>query len=150
MMPINNATLQTVEIQSGSTVTVSAAYKERLGPFQAIGRINSMFSKKVEVTDIFDILDKVSKSAYSLFNQIKNNRNPTTNIACLPKESLSKSQRVMYNKRLKELKNFNLIKKAVTIDKREPIKKNSFMINPRLIKCPDNQDKALSMWEILK
>ena len=149
-MPTDNATLKSIEIKDDECLKISIKPKKSLGSFQAIGRITSMYSKKPEPTDIFDLLNKVSKTAYDLFNQIKNNRDPENNIAFLPIKELTKSQSVMQNKRLKELKDQGIIKKAKTIDKTKPIKKGSYMINPGLIMCPANQDAAEAVWNLLK
>ena len=116
--------------------------------FQAIGEINSMYENKKE-DDIFRRLRKVSKPAYELFDDLKEARNPVTNIAFIDIPDLTVSQKTMRSARLKELKNQGIIKKAKTFDLRDPIKKGSYMINPKLIMCPADQEAAEAVWGLL-
>ena len=148
-MPQIQSNINILEIK-GKRLIVSETHKEKLGKFQAIGRINSMYSKKETNLDIFNLLDQVSKPAYSLFNQLKSNRNPTNNISFIKTSQMNKSQKTMFSSRILELKKQNIIKKAFTIDRTKPIQKGSYIINPNLILCPGHQEEALRIWDYLK
>lgn len=104
---------------------------------------------KPEKTDIFDALNSVSKSAYSVFNDIKNNRTWWNNTAHVDMKGMTVSQKVMLRDRLKELKNADIIRKARSISELDNIKKGSFMINPHLLKCNEHQKTAIATWELL-
>ena len=107
-----------------------------------------MFTGKQEKYDIFDALDKVNKGAYSLFNQLKNNRNPYTcrTVMPIPKGETA-SQKTSRNRWARELVKIGIIKKVKTSP---TIPKNSWMINPEFIKSKDNQTLALHEWVMLK
>ena len=140
-------------------VSFSRKRKEKLDNFHPIGRINSMYSDE-ERHDIFDALAIVSKPAYSLFNQLKNNRNPEDNLTYIfQKLTMTKSEKVMQATRIKELKGINVICKVKQKNKRlyinpasvNLIKNNPvvYMINPGYIKCPGNQQAAEAIWKLL-
>ncbi len=134
----------------GTQFKISEMPKSSLGAFQAIGRINHMGTKhKPEKTDIFDALNNVSKSAYSVFNDIKNNRIWWNNTAHVDMVGMTASQKVMLRDRLKELKNADIIRKARTISELDKIRKGSFMINPHLLKCGAHQETAKAIWNLL-
>lgn len=117
--------------------------KKSIGHFQAIGRLGGM-------NDIFKKLRLVSKPAFELFDDLKDTRDYKNNICFLDIADLSTSKLKMHRSRIKELKDAGIIRKAKTVDKRSPVKKGSFMINPALIKCTYDIDGTQAMWELLK
>ena len=135
----------------GRNFRISELSEGDLGEFQAIGRINHMGTKhEQEKLDIFDALNKVSKSAYSVFNDIKNNRTWYTNIAFVSMEDMTESQKVMLRSRLKELRDADIIRKARTTNERYKVKRGSYMINPYLLKCYRHQEEVEAVWRLLK
>ena len=123
--------------------------KSNINNFQAIGWITNMQHNN-NSTDIFKQLRKVSKSAYNLFDDLKDTRNPENNVCRIDVSELSASQLKMYRTRIKELIKAGIIKKAVTMKKTNKIKKGSFMLNPNFIKNFEHQDFLLEYWEFLK
>ena len=116
--------------------------KKAIGEFQAIGRLHGM-------NDIFNALCSVSKSAFLLFNDLKETRDYRNNLCYIDTSGYTNSQRTLYQKRIKELKDANIIKKAKTIDLKHPVKKGSFMINPHFIKCVYDPEGSEANWDIL-
>ena len=142
---------KTVQFLRDEEIVTRVQKKKSLGNFQAIGRINNMYDKSNETTDIFKQLRKVSKPAFELFDDLKENRNPHNNLCFIDTSKLTKSQLVMHTSRLKELKQVGLIKKAKTIDLRDPVKKGSFMINPGCLRPNvNNYEELEAMWRLLK
>lgn len=117
-------------------------YKKNIGDFQAIGRLGGM-------DDIFKRLRKVSKSAFDLFDDLKDTRDYRNNLCFLDSSKLTNSQKTMRQSRIKELRNAGLILKAKTIDKLQPVKKGTYMINPNLIKCTYDPEGSIKMWKYL-
>ena len=76
--------------------------------------------------DILHQLIKISKSAFILFVNLKDNRDKDTNICKVNPTVLSASKLKMFRNRLRELKKAGLIKK---------VKANIFIINPNYVKC---------------
>lgn len=108
--------------------------------------------------DIFDLLDRVSKGAFTVFNNLKFHRNETNNITkFVPEDALSKTDKEVLSRRIRELKNVGLIrslKKEIpeqdsdrVYQFRDP--RRVFIINPDLIKCTGN-DEAMYLWEQCK
>ena len=85
--------------QDNQAIKVVAAPKNNLGYFQAIGVVADMHNKN-QKTDIFTQLCKLSKPAFTLFNDLKNNRDPYTNLARLPVKKRTRSQQAMFYKRI--------------------------------------------------
>jgi len=109
-----------------------------------------MYDKEPLKTDIFKRLCTVSKPAFELFDSLKDTRDPYTNICYLPVKGLSRSQLTMFRSRIKELKDAGIIRKAQTIDRRKPIKKGSYMLNPELLKCAYDPEGSEATWNLLK
>ena len=122
--------------------------KTKCANFQAIGWITTM-NYNNDKTDIFKQLRKVSKSAYDLFDDLKDTRNPNNNICRLDTSHLNTSQLKMFRSRIKELKDVHLIKKAKTTNKCDPVQKGSYMINPTFIQCPYDQVTVKAIWNLL-
>lgn len=104
--------------------------------------------------DVFDLLDKVSKGAFSVFNNLKFNRSEENNITRYESpEEMSKTDREVLSRRLKELKDVGLI---CSVKKQIPMQngfqaytfhdpRRTFIINPTLIRCA-NHDEAMYLW----
>jgi hypothetical protein len=130
--------INTVEIHSSEEITINKRYKNNFGKFQAIGEINCMYTKdKEKKTDIFNIIAQMSKPAIILFNELKNNRAPETNITTYSTKIMTNREKALHRLRIRELKKFNLIKKIKTYNRFEPIPADSWIINPAFIKCSE-------------
>lgn len=123
--------------------------KTNLYPFQAIGRINSMKNNN-EKNDIFKHLRKVNKAAFDLFDDLKDNRDPVSNICIIDTTKMTISQKRMFQSRIRELKKANIIRKVKKVCGILLVTKNSFMLNPYLIKCPKNVEGTETIWNLLK
>ena len=104
--------------------------------------------------DVFDRLDKVSKGAFSVFNNLKFNRCEDNNITkFVPDGEMNKTDKESLSRRLKELKSVDLIRnvKKMIQDQsthrafafKEP--RSTFIINPEMIRCTQN-DEAEYLW----
>lgn len=124
--------------------------KEDFGKFQPIGALDNMYTlaRDPSPTDIFGLLRNVSKSAYVLFDDIKRHRNPTNNLATYVPSRQTKSQVVMFNKHLRELKEQHILIVAKTTDVTKPVPKHTYLINPVLLKCSE-VTAAEAMWDAL-
>lgn len=111
---------------------------DSLGTFQAIGKINHMHTIKHTTTDVFDLLDGVSKSIYSLFNSIKNKRDPLNNLAYINYPT-DKNEMKVFSRHIVVLKKRTILKR---------VSKGIFIINPFLIK-PVEYKSAITLWESL-
>jgi len=105
--------------------------------------------------DIFDLLDQVSKGAFSVFNNLKYNREESNNISrysCT--EEMSKTEKEVLSRRLSELKKVDLIrtlKKDIPMEGSEHVyhfhdPRKVFIINPTMIRCLDHKE-AMYLWE---
>lgn len=122
-------------------------------PFSAIGPLTNK-EKRTMAPDVFDRLDQVSKAAFTVFNNLKYNRAVQNNLTkYVPEDgSLSKTQKETLSRKLKELKDVDIIRQT----KREMIDpdgvrvirfpKGTFIINPELIRCLDHNE-AESLWK---
>lgn len=130
--------IDTVEIHSGEEVTINKKYKNNFGRFQAIGEINCMYTKsKEKKTDIFNVIAQMSKPAIILFNELKNNRAPETNVTTYSTKAMTDKEKALHRLRIRELKKFNLVKRIKTYNRFEPIPADSWIINPVFIKCTE-------------
>ena len=133
------------------------AFNRIVGPFSAIGPLTNRKRQRgnMQAQDIFDILDKVSKGAFSVFNNLKFNRDEETNLtqyAC--PEEMTKTDKEVLSRRLRELKDVDLIrslKKEIPIPGSNQIyhfqdPRKSFIINPNLIRCSKHAE-ALHLWQ---
>jgi hypothetical protein len=128
------------------------AGKKIHGQFSAISPLtNKRFTRNM-VEDVFDLLDKVSKPAFSVFNNLKYNRsveNNTTRYSI--EEEMTKTQKETHSRKLAELRSVGLIRmiKGPVIDlgqdRTYTMKKGTFIINPEMIRCT-NHDEAVSLW----
>lgn len=118
-----------------------------LNKFQPIGKISNKYIKELS-TDIFGLLRKVTKTAYDLFDDLKQERDPETNIAYLPFVSKTTVLQRKRNRYLQELKELNIVKKLKVTPLSPVVQKSTYMINPNLIMC-FNQTEAIALWNIL-
>lgn len=102
--------------------------------------------------DVFDLLDKVSKGAFSVFNNLKYNRSEEDNVTQYVGDEMNKTERESLSRRLKELKDVGLIRRVKKELKsgggkvytfKDP--RNTFIINPEMIRCQDH-DEAEHLW----
>ncbi|RLB94160.1 MAG: hypothetical protein DRH26_01990 [Deltaproteobacteria bacterium] len=122
-----------------------------VAPFTNIKRRNK--SMNVDVFDLLDLLEKVSKGAFSVFNNLKFNRSEDNNISkYTPEELMNKTEKESLSRRLKELKDVGLIRRvrkhipyinnhSFTFD--DP--RNTYIINPEILRCT-NHDEAEHLW----
>lgn len=127
-----------------------------VGNFSAISSLtNKKRNNKAMSQDIFDLLDQVSKGAFSVFNNLKYNRSEVNNVtkyACAGE--MSKTEKEVLSRRLRELKNVGLIctmKKEIPLLGTDQVFKfkdprKVFMINPIMIRCT-NHDEAVYLWD---
>ena len=121
-------------------------------PFSAVGKLTSDGQEK---TDIFDLLDQVSKGAFSLFTALKRCRNVNNNLVYYSTKDWSKTQKETFSRRLRELRKYNIVRIArarmVGHDFQRPYvcKRQTYMINPDLLKCWEYEDAAL-LWSQCK
>lgn len=130
-----------------------------IGRFSAIGPITNAKHRNrrgIMQVDVFDLLDQVSKGAFSVFNNLKLNRSEDNNVGLhVPEEELSKTDRESVSRRLRELKDVGLIRgmKKHIDDMSDPTRKyefkdwrKTFIINPQMIRC-NNHDEAVYLWD---
>ena len=121
-------------------------------PFSAVGELTSDRQKK---TDIFDLLDQVSKGAFSLFTALKRCRNVNNNLVKYSTKDWSKTQKETFSRRLRELRKYNIVKIArarmygLGPNQQYVCKRQTYMINPDLLKCWDFDDADL-LWSQCK
>lgn len=121
-------------------------------PFSAVGELTSDGQKK---TDIFDLLGQVSKGAFSVFIALKRHRNKNNNLVYYPTKDRSKTQRETFSRRIRELRKHSIVRIArARMDGQDPMqqyvcKRQTYMINPDLLKCWDFDD-ADELWSQCK
>jgi hypothetical protein len=104
--------------------------------------------------DIFDLLDSVSKGAFTVFNNLKFNRSEDNNLTKYHQEEMSKTDREVLSRRIKELKDIGLIrslKKEIPATKSYQVyrfqdPRKIFIINPNMIRCT-NHEEATYLWD---
>ena len=128
-----------------------------IGPFSAIGPLTNRKRQRgiMHTQDIFDVLDQVSKGAFSVFNNLKFNRDEENNLTRYeyPGE-MSKTDKEVLSRRLRELKDVDVIrslKKEIPIPGSDQLyrfqdPRKSFIINPNLIRCSKHAE-ALHLWQ---
>jgi predicted transcriptional regulator len=122
-------------------------------PFSAISSLtNRKRKRKTMQKDIFDLLDQVSKGAFSVFNNLKFNRSEEDNLTAYVGEEMNKTDKESLSRRLKELKDVGLIRRvkkelhgkgAKVYTFKDP--RNTFIINPDMIRC-HNHNEAEALW----
>lgn len=104
--------------------------------------------------DIFDLLDQVSKGAFSVFNNLKFNRSEDNNITKYSYEEMSKTDKEVLSRRIKELKDVGLVramKKEIPATNVNQVyrfqdPRKVFIINPNMIRCT-NHEEAVHIWD---
>jgi len=146
----NDGKLYNIYMGKGQYLKAMQVPKYDFGIFQAIGGVNNVYNttKKPVSTDIFTRISRMSKSAILLFEELKNNRYPENNLCTYALDNPTRSQQVMFNKYIAEMKKQDIIVKAITLNALKPVPKNTYMFNPHLIKCYEQQEAELT-WKIL-
>lgn len=105
--------------------------------------------------DIFDRLDKVSKGAFSVFRDLKYNRDVETNMTRIEEDDMTRTQKETLSRRLKELKDIDVIRKVsgplIDTDGERifRVQAGTHIINPELIRCLEH-NTAEHYWEQCK
>lgn len=135
-------------------VIVRHRKKRITGTFAAIGELTTMKTREKKA-DIFDKLGDVSKGAYHVFVELKCRRDPENNLAHYPTTHWTSSQRQQFSRYLKELRAVNIVRVALRqMETRDPqvlfvSKKQTYMLNPDLLKCWNYEEAAL-LWDQCK
>jgi hypothetical protein len=128
-------------------------------PFSAVApftnRKRRSKNMNVEVFDLLDLLEKVSKGAFCVFNNLKYNRLEDNNITqYVATEELNKTDKESLSRRLKELRDVDLIRRV-----RKHIQfpdhraftfaeyRTTFIINPEMLRCR-HHDEAAYLWNV--
>ncbi|GAA0685384.1 hypothetical protein GCM10009104_08700 [Marinobacterium maritimum] len=134
-----------ISIPSGFRGTIEQRPKGELGQFQAIGILrDSPFGPP----DVFDVLEKTSKGAFKLFNQIKLHYDRKTGLARLPKPYETKGEQVVFSRYISELNRNDLVRKVKSRKTADGTEELVFMINPSFIKCFEFK-RAKALWDSL-
>lgn len=137
-----------IDLKANEVVRNRKYRRENYSPFSMIGVIRDMRNRDREPIDIFEILEKVSKKAFSVFNEVKLNRDPATNMCHFPINHLPRSAQVSIRTALGELYKAEILRKAKTINLLNPLPRQTYMINPYMIKCWDYEE-AKEIWKLL-
>jgi hypothetical protein len=138
-----------------SEVLVKKKLNRMRTPFSVIGLMTHVTRKDMK-EDVFDLLDKVSKKAFSVFNNLKYNRNLTNNTCgYVPTEEMDKTDKETLSRNLTELKSVGLIrsigKKVIPHKGNDDLVykftnyRKTYIINPEYIRCRDH-DEAEYIW----
>ena len=126
-----------------------------IGQFSAISPLTNRNRMRGSMQqDIFDLLDSVSKGAFTVFNNLKFNRSEDNNLTKYHQEEMSKTDREVLSRRIKELKDIGLIrslKKEIPATKSYQVyrfqdPRKIFIINPNMIRCT-NHEEATYLWD---
>lgn len=138
-----------------SEVVVRRKLNRLRAPFSVIGPMTNAKVKNMK-EDVFDLLDKVSKRAFSVFNNLKYNRSLTNNVCSyVVTEEMDKTDKETLSRNFTELRSVGLIRKIKNQfipHKNDPALKYHFpnfrkmyVINPEMIRCRDH-DEAEYLW----
>jgi len=139
---------QLVDLKANEIIRTRNYRREDYSPFSMIGVLRDMNNKDTQLPDILDILEKVPKGAFSLFNELKLRRDPGTNMCHYPTTHLSQVEQVSIRRAFGELYKAGILRRAKTVDILNPTPKQTYMINPHIIKCWEYK-KALEIWQYL-
>jgi len=127
------------------------------GQFSAISVLtNKKRAKNNMDPDIFDLLDNVSKGAFSVFNNLKYNRSEDNNITKYHSDKeMNKTEKEVLSRRIRELKDVGVIcamKKEISVPGSYQVfrfkdPRKVFIINPIMIRC-NNHDEASYLWSM--
>jgi hypothetical protein len=140
-----------------SEVVIRKKLNRMRAPFSVIGPMTNVRVKDMK-EDVFDLLDRVSKKAFSVFNNLKYNRSLVNNVCnYVATTEMDKTDKETLSRNIAELKSIGLIRsiKCQFIPvKDSPNKMHQFtdyrrtyVINPELIRCRDH-DEAEYLWDI--
>jgi len=143
-----------------SEVVVRKKLNRMRTPFSVIGPMTHVTRKGMIKEDVFDLLDKVSKRAFSVFNNLKYNRNLTNNTCVyVATEEMDKTDKETLSRNLAELKSVGLIRgiKCQFIPHMDDTSlmhcfnnfRKTYVINPDYIRCRDH-DEAEHIWNYCK
>jgi hypothetical protein len=138
-----------------SEVIVRKKLNRLRAPFSVIGPMTNAKVKNMK-EDVFDLLDKVSRKAFSVFNNLKYNRSLTNNICnYVVTVEMDKTDKETLSRNLTELRSVGLIRKIKSQfipHKDDPGLMHQFsdfrktyIINPEMIRCRDH-DEAEHLW----
>ena len=156
-MEIKNDKQQSVSFDGRiSEVVVRGKSSNRIvGQFSAISPLtNKKRMRGFMQQDIFDLLDSVSKGAFTVFNNLKFNRSEDNNLTQYCQEEMSKTDKEVLSRRIKELKDVGLIrsmKKEIPATQSNQVyrfldPRKVFIINPNMIRCT-NHEEATYLWD---
>ena len=141
-----------------SEVIVRKKHNNKLRtPFSAVSSLtNKKRARQAMAPDVFDLLDNVSKGAFSVFNNLKFNRDEGNNLTKFDSEgTMSTYDKESLSRKLKELRDVGLIrnvKKQLQADFTDVNRvyvfqdpRRTFIINPDMIRCT-NHDEAEYLW----
>jgi hypothetical protein len=149
---INRETI-TVDLKNNEVLIRKKTVRSIRTPFSAVSALtNKKRQRRVTQMDVFDLLDKVSKGSFSVFNNLKFNRSEEDNITQYAGDELNKTEKESLSRRLKELKDVDLIRRVKKELKSSSGKiytfkdpRNTFIINPDMIRC-NNHNEAEYLW----
>lgn len=119
--------------------------KEDFGRFQAISVLTTLSNEQSTDLDIFDRLALVSKPANRLFIELKKRRDFNNSLVIYDPACPSKSAKVLFSRWLSSLKQQEIVKKVPVSNNYIKVRKHTYMLNPRLIKCKNYSDAVL-LW----
>jgi hypothetical protein len=138
-----------------SEVLVRKKLNRLRAPFSVIGPMTNVKVKNMK-DDVFDLLDKVSRKSFSVFNNLKYNRSLTNNVCnYVATVEMDKTDKETLSRNLAELKSVGLIR--VVTKQFIPHKddralmhqftdfRKTYVINPEYIRCRDH-DEAEYLW----
>lgn len=142
-----------------SEVLVRKKLNRLRAPFSVIGPMTNAKVKNMK-EDVFDLLDKVSKRAFSVFNNLKYNRSLTNNVCnYVVTEEMDKTDKETLSRNFTELRSVGLIRKIKCQFIPHKDKSNlmhqfsnfrkTYIINPEMIRCRDH-DEAEYLWDYCK
>lgn len=138
-----------------SEVLVRKKLNRLRAPFSVIGLMTHVTRKDMK-EDVFDLLDKVSRKAFSVFNNLKYNRSLTNNVCnYVPTTEMDKTDKETLSRNIAELKSIGLIRsissKTIPHQKSDKLMyhfnnfRKTYIINPEYIRCRDH-DEAEYLW----
>lgn len=139
-----------------SEVLVRKKLNRLRAPFSVIGPMTNVKVKTMG-EDVFDLLDKVSKRAFSVFNNLKYNRSLTNNVCSyVAYGEMDKTDKETLSRNIAELKSVGLIRgitcKLIPHKNDDKLKyhfenfRKAYIINPEMIRCRYH-DEAEYLWK---
>ncbi len=138
----------TLQAPMGHTWKAVDDRPDDFGPFQAVSVLTTSSNQLFTDLDIFDRLALVSKPAMRLFIELKKERDFKSSLVIYNPGCATKSAKVLFSRRLSELKRQNIVKKIPISNDYVKVRKHTYMLNPHLIKCKKYSD-AVALWNKL-